>query len=389
MALFKVIFREFGRILKSTSGRNMMVYVPLVAFFFLGFIYTKGALRDIPVAVIDHDHSLISRTVIRFIDASPLLKVAKMPSSETTASEILNKEHAYAVFVIPKGFSVEIQKGKSSKLPVLINGSNILHGNIIYSAASTISMTLSGGALIHKLMEEGMSFDESKDMVLPIKVHIKPLYNPTYNYLYYLVPGLITVLFFMLVFFVSTRTINREINEKTYAQLYEISNKNVLNILLGKSLAIFLLSFVIVLFIFGIVFMVLGIPVQGSYLNVFIVFAFSLFANIFLGMAVSSIFTEEALAMDIAFFYNSPAFVFSGFTFPIFGMPWINSIYAQVLPYTFFLKAFIKSYQMNVPFRYLIPELWALSVFVIIGLLVSFIVLIIRNKSFINKCSIV
>jgi ABC-2 type transport system permease protein len=389
VGLFRVIYREIWRILGDTSGRNMMLFVPIITFFFLGGIYIKGALRDIPVAVFDQDHTLISRTLTRFIDASPLLKVQHMPSSEKSAEKILLNEEAYAVFYIPKGFSSELEKGKSSKLPVLINGSNILHGNIIYSAASTISMTLSGGALIKKLMENGMKFDEAKSMVLPIKVHIKPLYNPTYNYLYYLVPGLITVLFFMLIFFVATRSINHEVNLKTYTELYETANSNVLNIILGKAIGIYLLAMMVFLFIFGTVFIALGIPVQGSYFYIFIIFTFAIFANIFLGMALSSIFTEEPFAMDLAFFYNSPAFVFSGFTFPIFGMPSLNATYAQLLPYTFFLKAFIKAYQMNTPFRYFIPELQILGIFILVGLGVSIIGLAVRNKTYLTKSAIV
>ena len=385
MGLFRVIYREIWRILGDTSGRNLMIFIPVITFFFLGGIYIKGALRDIPVAVYDQDHTLLSRTVTRFIDASPLLKVQRMPTSEVSAEKLLLTEEAYAIFYIPKGFSAELEKGKSSKLPVLINGSNILHGNIIYSATSTIAMTLSGGALVKKLMEKGMKFDEAKNMVLPIKVHIRPLYNTTYNYLYYLVPGLITVLFFMLIFFVATRSINHEVNLKTYTELYETANKNILNIILGKAIGIYLLSLMILLFIFGTVFLVLGIPVQGNYFYIFILFTMAIFANIFLGMALSSLFTEEPFAMDLAFFYNSPAFVFSGFTFPIFGMPGLNATYAQLLPYTFFLKGFIKVYQMNTPFRYIIGELQTLGIFLLVGLTVSIIGLAIRNKTYLLK----
>jgi len=385
VGFIRVTKRELIRILKSTSGKNLMIFIPLITFLFLGFIYIKGALRDIPVAVIDQDNTLISRTVTRFIDASPLLKVKVMPSSKLNAKDILNRELAYAVFYLPKGFSNQLQKGKTSKMPVFINGSSILHGNIIFSATSTIAMTLSGGALIKKLMENGMKFKQAKDMVLPIKVHIKPLYNPTYNYLYYLVPGLITVLFFMMIFFVSTRVLNSEINKKTYNELYKISNNNILNIFFGKATAIFLLSIIILLFIFGIVFTILQIPVQGSYINIFVIFTFTILANIFLGFAVSSIFTEEALAMDIAFFYNSPAFVFSGFTFPIFGMPWINSIYANILPYTHFLTGFIKTYQMNTSINYIIPELKHLSIFILIGLIISIGTLAIKHNTFTKK----
>ncbi|MCK5857626.1 MAG: ABC transporter permease, partial [Bacteroidales bacterium] len=90
---------------------------------------------------------------------------------------------------------------------------------------------------------------------------------------------------------------------------------------------------------------------------------------------------DEVIAMDISFFYNSPAFVFSGFTFPIFGMPAFNSFYSDLIPYTYFLKAFLKLYQMNTPLHYAFPEFKALLVFCLVGFVIAYAALYVHlNK---------
>jgi len=123
--------------------------------------------------------------------------------------------------------------------------------------------------------------------------------------------------------------------------------------------------------IIGILFPVFGIPVFGSFWYITLLFSLAIFANIMLGMGVSAILKDEIISMDISFVYNSPAFVFSGFTFPIFGMPAFNNFIAHILPYTYFLKAFLKLYQMNTPLHYAIPEFRALLIFSLVGLLMA------------------
>jgi ABC-2 type transporter. len=117
-------------------------------------------------------------------------------------------------------------------------------------------------------------------------------------------------------------------------------------------------------------------------LGFFIIFLVSV---IFLGLMLSSIVKDEILALDIAFFYNSPAFVFSGFTFPIFAMPIFDKLYAQFIPYTHFLYGFFKLAQMNTPARYARPEVLALFLFIAIGFVGSVIALCIRTKKILQK----
>jgi len=365
--VFHIIKHEINRLIQFPSSRNLLLFVPIITFFFLAFIYYSGGLRDVPIAVIDHDQTEMSRLTTRYLDASPLLKVVLQPDSRRSAEQILNNEDAYAVVVIPKGYQKKIITGKSTPLPAFVNASSIIHGNLIYSALSKVAVTISTGALIQRFKEQGKHFDQALAMALPIKVHVKPLYNPWYNYLYYLIPGLSTVLMFMVIFFVAARSINHECNNGGMLKLLELTNNNLLAIIIGKAIAIYLLSLSIYFLIIGILFPSFGIPVFGNFWWISLLFSITIFANIFIAFAISAILTDEVIAMDVSFFYNSPAFVFSGFTFPIFGMPAFNSFYAHLIPYTYFLQAFLKLYQMNTPIHFAFPEFKALLIFCLVG----------------------
>ncbi len=366
-SLFSVIKYEIKRLVTFPSSRNLLIFIPLITFFFLGFIYINGVLRDIPIAVIDRDNTQMSRLVTRYLDATSMMKVVAQPDSRTTPEEILNKEKAYGVVVIPKDFQKKILTGRSTPLPAFINASSILHGNMLYATLSSVAVTISSGALLQRFKEQGKSFDQSMAMVLPIDVHWRPLYNPWYNYLYYLLPGLTTVLFFMIVFFVAARSLNYECKEGDFQTLLNKAGNNILTLVIGKATGIYIMSMTVYLLIMGIIFPFFGIPVFGNFWHITLLFSVTVFANIFLGMAISAVVTNQVIAMDLSFFYNSPAFVFSGFTFPVFGMPAFNAFYAHLIPYTYFLTGFIKLYQMKTPFHYVFPEIKSLLVFIVIG----------------------
>ncbi|MEA2104234.1 MAG: ABC transporter permease [Candidatus Cloacimonadota bacterium] len=381
--LVNVAKREFGRIIRGKSTRNLLIFVPICVFIFLAFIYVNGIVHNIPVAVYDKDHTELSRTIIRFIEASPQTKVIKyLDSSDKIENIFLKNDEIEAIFVIPKNLSKDVLSGKSTKVGIYTNSSNIIFGNTIYRVAMTTINTVSGGILLEKFKMAGLTEEEAMNLVLPIRVNAKPLYNSNYNYLYYLVPGLLTVLLQMILIFVTTRAINSEFNNHTIGKLLQVSNNSVLNIIIGKAIAYSLMGFLIVIFILGFVFPVFAIPVYG---NLWLLSGFFLFFNItavFFGLMLSGIISDETVALDVAFFYNSPAFVFSGFTFPIFGMPFFDKFYAQLIPYTHFLYGFFKLYQMNVPIKYLKPEIFALLIFFVIGFLGSIISLKIRLKKF-------
>lgn len=380
----KVAHREFLISAKNPSVRNLMLFVPVVVFILLATIYVEGSLSKIPVAVYDEDHTKLSRTLVEFLNSTESMEVTYYLSSEDRLETFFLNHKEHAIFRIPHGMERSIMRGENVTIQTLTNSSNIIFGNILLREAYTVVGTLSAGITIEKLVATGLSPNQAMNLAIPIVVTAKPLFNPIYNYLYYLVPGLLTVLLQMIIFFISTRSINSEFSNGTFSSLLEVSNGNAVNIIVGKSLVYLCFGLAISMFI-AIIFMGFGIPFIDKELELLVLFAVFILSNIALGLMLSSTIDDEIMSLDIAFFYNSPAFVFSGFTFPMFGMPFFDTLYAQFIPYTHFLYAFFKVYQIGTPFSFISSEIVAMLIFTIVGFVTAYLALRIRIKQTIKK----
>ncbi len=379
--LIQIIIRELHRIKKRAAAWVLLLVIPVAVFFYLGAIYEEGAIEKVNIAILDLDHSDLSRKVIQSVEATPKLDIVKLLNSNDNIDEVfVNNPDIKGFYVIPKNFQKNIFLGKQEKLLVYTNSSNIIYGNLIYKEAATFISTMSAGINLNSFKLHGIPHEKALKMVMPIKVVTKPMYNSYYNYLYYLIPGLTTVLLQMIVFFLGARSINSEYANDTYGELLKLTNGSIFKIIFGKLITYTLLGFTLGVFIFSVVHPMLGIPMSPStlpFLGVVLVFVMT---NAMLGMMISAIFKKEAIAMDISFVYNSPAFVFSGFTFPIMAMPAFNAWYAQLLPYTHFLNAFIKGIEMNTPFSFLSQQVLNLFIFFLVGYVVTVTILLIQNK---------
>lgn len=379
--ILQIVIRELFRLKKRPAAWVLLLVIPTAIFFYLGAIYEEGAIEKVNIAVLDLDHSELSRVVIQSVEATPKLDVIRFLNSNDNIDEVfLNYPDIKGFYLIPKNFQKNIYSGKQEKLLVYTNSSNIIYGNLIYKEAATFINTMSAGINLNSFKLHGIPHEKALKMIMPIKVVTKPLYNSYYNYLYYLIPGLTTVLLQMIVFFLAARSINSEYANDTYDELLKLTNGNIFKIIFGKLITYTILGFLVGVFIFSVVHPLLGIPMSQSPLPFLWVVLVFVMANAMLGMMISTIFKDEAIAMDISFVYNSPAFVFSGFTFPIMAMPAFNAWYAQLIPYTHFLNAFLKGIEMDTPFSFLYQQVINLLIFFLIAYVITITILLIQNK---------
>lgn len=379
--ILKIFIREVLLLKKRPTAWVLLLVIPIFIFLYLGAIYEQGTIENVSIAIKDDDHSNLSRKMIQSIAASPKLKIVKFLNAQDNIDQIfLDHPEIKGFYLIPKNFSKNIFLGNQEKLIVYTNSSNIIYGNLLYKEAATFINTVSAGINLNSFKLHGIPHEKALKMMMPIRVISKPLFNSYYNYLYYLVPGLTTVLLQMIVFLLAARAINSEHNNKTYPDLLKLANGSIFKIIFGKLFTYSLLGLLVAIIIFAFVHPFLNIPISKntiSFLGIVLIFVM---ANAMLGIMVSSIFKNEAIAMDVAFVYNSPAFVFSGFTFPIMAMPAFESWYSQLIPYTHFLKAFIKGIEMKTPAFFLYQHIIILLLFFLVAYSTTSIILFVQSK---------
>ncbi|WP_158849224.1 ABC transporter permease [Algibacter sp. L1A34] len=379
-SVYLVFKREMLRLARQKSARNLFIVIPFVAFFILGAIYSKGALREVPIAVYDNDNSSLSRTYIRSLEASPTFKVTHYITSDENIENTFVKNGVEGIFYIPKDFYKNVLKKTPVQIKVYTNSTNIVFGNLIYRSALQITQLVSASVVIKRIAPLGINPSKISGTVLPIPVNSRVIGNPQYNYSYYLIPGLAIVLLQMIVFIAASRAFNNEWKMETFQDLYTISKGNILSMLFGKYFAYSIYSLGLCGIVLAILFPFFDIPIYGNIGSLLLLIFLLITVNIFLGFGISLIFKKELIALDLAIFYNSPAFVFSGFTFPIWAMPWLNSAYAQIIPFTHFLTGFLKIYQLDTPIHFIWPEIWKLLVFLLVAFVLILAGLTINRK---------
>lgn len=182
----------------------------------------------------------------------------------------------------------------------------------------------------------------------------------------------------MMLIMIGVLLLNYEWKLGTMEELVQLARGSASKIIIGKTLAHLIIAWFNFILVVGIIFPYFGMSHAGTNSNFFVLFTMLALACTGIGMLVSAIFKDIMLASDMALFYTSPAFVFSGYTFPRWAMPWYDQFYANLMPYTPFLDGFFKVYFMSLPLRYVQKKLSVLLVFIVLTYPVA--ILILKNK---------
>ncbi len=376
--------REFSRIGHRKSLFLVSIILPIILFTLLGYIYSNRVVTDIPVAVVDADQSDMSRLIVRSLSANRTISINRSLNSVDQIQDGFRKGDIQAAVYIPDGLERRIKSGEGGTVTFYENATNLILGNLLLKSVVSTVRTISAGILVRKLEAGGLSNLQAMDKTIPLRLHVHSLFNPAYNYENFLVPGLLPALLQMMVMLTAVLLVSTEFTDGTFSELAQISGRNAIAVLTGKSIPYMLIFTSIVLGTIGILFPLFGIPVHGSLVILIGLFIYYNLAVFFLGFAVSCLVHNRLFATEIAIFFSTPAFIFSGYTFPLWGMPKIHNIYAQILPSTHFISGYMKLYMMGAPVIYVAPEFLKLSLFILPSIIFSYLYLKRRLKDIDN-----
>ena len=113
------------REIRRMASRKMyifgMVAVPvLMAVFFLSLL-KPGLPLKVPTAVVDLDHSSMSRTVTRSLNALELIDISRKLESYDEALAGIRRGEIYGFFVIPDNFEKDALGGRTPTLEYYTN----------------------------------------------------------------------------------------------------------------------------------------------------------------------------------------------------------------------------------------------------------------------------
>jgi len=363
MIILHIVTREWRRILTIPVFYWLLLVMPPVLFFLYAFIYEKEKVTNLPVAIWDESHSSVSRQLTFLLEQMESIHITQQVKSQPELENLILRGEVMGAVHFPSKMEDHIMSGQPVNITLYTNASSLVPAKLLFKNASEVIITGGAGITLQKLIETGMNRGKAMALVQPVKLTTLPLYNPGYNYFQYLVPGLITVALQMIIIMVGVLIFSYEAKTGSKQELYELAHGSAIRILTGKMFAHLVVAWINFILVTGIIFPLFGIGQSMHVFHFFILYTLLAMACISIGLVISVLISDTMLATDIALFYTAPAFVFSGYTFPRWAMPWYDQYYAQMMPYSSFLDGFVKLYQMQLPFRYAFHEIGVLLLF--------------------------
>lgn len=198
----------------------MLIWLPLLSIASIWWIFSQPYIVDLPIGVIDDSKSSYSRTLTRYLDASPDLKVERIYSNINEAEAAIIDTEIYAVVIIPNDFADEINQAAPSPVILKVNAQYGTHSGLIQKGVQSVVGTLSAGVEIKRSVKQGSYPDQAMISYSPIGIDRISLFNLGTNYQQFLASVVIPALLHILAMVIGATTIGREIRDKSFSIWY-------------------------------------------------------------------------------------------------------------------------------------------------------------------------
>lgn len=89
------------------------MFLPLMYPIIYSLIYNPELVKDVPVVVVDHDRTSLSRDLVRNFDACDEAWVIGYAADLPEAKRAMHEKKAYAILEIPEGFNRKIENNEA------------------------------------------------------------------------------------------------------------------------------------------------------------------------------------------------------------------------------------------------------------------------------------
>lgn len=345
LELIVYFFKNELKTIFTDAGAVLLFMVALVIYPLLYSVaYQKEVIREIPVAVVDLDHTALSRQAARMADASEQLMVVFKAVSLKDAENLFYDGKVKGVILIPNHFEKDVLSGKQSNMVVYSDASYFLLYKQVYAGAVYSVGTLSGGIEIKRMLAEGKSVKQAFDQQEPLKVQSRYLYNPSGGYGSFVLPGIV-ILILQQTMLIGIGMLGGTSREKNMFHIIhdKVNEKwGSIPVILGKSFAYVFIYLFNALFTMVILHKWLNFPDNMNFMHTVLLLIPFLFATAFMGLSISVFFRERVYSLLFMVFLSPIVLFLSGLSWPASAIPRGLYAAAHLFPSTTMIPAYIR-----------------------------------------------
>ena len=364
MPLFlRIAYLEYRSI--ATNYAVLLVLVGGVFAYgvLYNYMYAPNVVREVPVAVVDHSHSAVSREYVRLLDATPDVAVTHQAQDMAEAKGLILQAEVYGILYLPRDFEERLLRGEPSVYPFYAATDAFLYYEAMERANLEVMEAMDGKYRMELI--EYLSVGELAAVATqsPVTVVGTALYNPIEGYGVYLIPSVLMIIIFQTMMMLVAMMSNCKSESSLLASCVQVQGRGVrlaLALVCGKSLTYAVLYGIFAFFLVGMLPLLFDIPHGASWGALAALLIPYIWSTAFLGLALSRWYTDaEAPVLLIAFFSIGLIFL-SGVSYPFELLPWYWQMVHYLIPAAPAVLAYVQLSAMDATLHDVWPQLLAL-----------------------------
>jgi ABC-2 type transport system permease protein len=321
--------KELIQVLRDKRLRITLIFPPIFQLIVFGYAANLD-VKHINTAVRDLDRSVESRELITRFGSSKYFDIISYPQTPKEIEALIKKGDVILSIEIPSDFSKKLKKGNTAAVQIILDGTESNTAMIALGYVSRILTEYSTTIMIKRLNRQGMvGFEEAG-----VELEQRIWFNPNAESRLFYVPGVIASIAFLIPIILTAQAIVREREIGTLEQIM-VTPIRSWELMVGKTLPFAMIGLVDAIMIALIGVFWFEVPLRGNPLILLLGNVLFLMSSVGIGLFISTISSTQQQAQISTFFFMMPAFILSGFAFPLENMPeWLQYItYANPLRY--------------------------------------------------------
>lgn len=361
--IWAVAYKEWREIVRDRLFFALAFVVPAVLMLLFGFGLSLD-VEDIPMAVVDYDHSALSREYAhRFID-SRYFDFKGYVDDERTLAKRITANELRAVLIIREGFERNLLAGRPAEVHTVIDGTFPFRAQTAKGYVAAINAAFNVESLSRVLSQlRALSEAQAREHLPPLRLEVRYLYNQSVKSIWSIAPKLLMAIMMISPPFLTALGIVREKESGSIFNIYSSTARRG-EFLAGKLLPYVAISSLNVVILWALAMFLFGAPFKGDPLFFLLASVLYVTCTTGIGLLVSvAVRTQVAAMIGTAILTVVPAVLYSGVLIPVSSLSSFARVIAHLLPGMYYADIAMGSFLKGVGFAALWPNVLALAAY--------------------------
>jgi len=355
--LVAIIRKETLQIQRDLPSLLITVAMPLLLMLAFGY-GVRFDVKHIPVYTYDRAGSQESQDFLKHFQASEYFHIVKTVDNYPALIEALDTGACRLAIVIPADFSEQLNGGGPIDIQALVDATDNNTANVAISYSEAVVQSYNQHIQLAWLQRHGQRWLQP-----PLSVDTRTWFNEDLESTANIVPGVVAIIMAVIGSFLTSLTVAREWERGTMEQLVSTPVTPV-ELMVGKLVPYFVIGLFDTALCAGLAIWWFEVPFRGQWSVFFLSCTLFLLVVLSLGYVISVVAKSQLAASQAALIATFlPAFLLSGFIYPIDQMPAAIQAITHIIPARYFMTIIRDVFLKGTPLPLLVDDLLALALF--------------------------